>query len=101
MDGCNAYLAKHFQKRRVSSAPADTTVVASGLMAIDSTRCEWPLSSATLVMVGYFHTISWFWEKPWAETSSLCSLFQSKALTCDLVSTLFTQAPVVVFHMRI
>ena len=54
----------------------------------------------TLVMVGYFQTMSWFWEKPWPDTISRCSLFHSNDDTCDLVSMAFTHVPVVVFQKR-
>ena len=94
-------LAKHFQKRRVSSPAADRTVVPSGLMAIERMRCEWPVSSATFAIVGYFQIVSWFCEKPWPDMSSLCSLFQSNEATCDFVSTELMQAPDVVFQKRI
>jgi len=40
------------QKRKVSSAAADTTVVPSGLRAMWSTRAWWPVSSVT------------FWTRP-------------------------------------
>lgn len=53
-------VAKHFQILRVSSAAAETTVCPSGLMAIWRTRQEWPVSSVTLTIDGYFHTVSWF-----------------------------------------
>ena len=51
-------------------------------------------------MVGYFQTMSWFWEKPWPDTISRCSLFHSNDDTCDLVSMAFTHVPVVVFQKR-
>ena len=44
-----------FQKRRVSSAAADTIVFPSGDCAMCSTRLVCPVSSATLTMLGYFH----------------------------------------------
>ena len=50
---CAESLPKSFQKRSVSSAPAETTVVPSGEAAIWSTRCVWPVSSAVLVIEGY------------------------------------------------
>ena len=43
------------QKRSVSSAAAETTVLPSGLCAMCRTRAVWPVSSATLTMLGYFH----------------------------------------------
>jgi len=61
---------KSLQKRIVSSAEAEATVVPSGEAAICSTRCVWPVSSAALVIEGYFHTMSWLCENPWDETSS-------------------------------
>ena len=44
---------KMFQKRRVSSAPAETTMEpALGLAARWRTRAVWPVSSLTRVMLG-------------------------------------------------
>ena len=56
--------AKHFQKRSVSSPAAETTVDPSGDMAMPSTRCEWPVSSVTLAMEGYFQMVSWLRLNP-------------------------------------
>jgi hypothetical protein len=39
--------AKHFHSRKVSSAPADNTVLPSGDMARCNTRAECPVNSAT------------------------------------------------------
>ena len=43
---------------------AGTVIVPSGLMAVCSTRELCPLSSAMRAIVGNFHTVSWFCEKP-------------------------------------
>ena len=51
-----------FQKRRVSSAPAETMVSPSGLEARCKTRAECPHISPTFDREGYFQTEIWFWE---------------------------------------
>src|SRR4051794_35605008 len=90
--------SKRRQKRRVSSADADTTEVPSGLIAMWRTRASWPVSSAILTMEGYFQTQSWFLEKPWLETISLWCLDHWRAQTCDSVSMELRRAPVLVFQ---
>ena len=60
MDFLIASGMKHFHKRNVSSAPAETTVVLSGEMARCSTLSVWPKSSAVLV---YVKKRKQFWSK--------------------------------------
>ena len=62
LDPLAASSEKHFQKRKVSSAAADTTVFPSGLCAMCNTRAVCPVNSAIFCMVGYFHKHSWFCE---------------------------------------
>ena len=50
---------RHSTHRSVSSAAALHTCAPSGEAARCSTRAEWPSSSLTLVMDGYFHRHSW------------------------------------------
>ena len=79
---CGAASAKHFQKRSVSSAAAEQTVVPSGDCARCSTREVWPDISATLAMDGYFHRHSWFWLKPWLLRISRSCRLHCSAHTC-------------------
>ena len=51
-------VSKMFQKRRVSSAPAETMVDPSGEISMLRTRAVCPVSSLILVMVGYFQRIN-------------------------------------------
>mmetsp|Transcript_15058 Transcript_15058/g.38845 ORF Transcript_15058/g.38845 Transcript_15058/m.38845 type:complete len:363 (+) Transcript_15058:245-1333(+) len=89
-----------FQKRRVSSAAAETTVDPSGLCAMWSTRAVWPVSSAALTIEGYFHRMSWLCEKPCDETSSWSCTDQSSAQTCECVSTALITWPVCMDQKR-
>ena len=89
---------KTFQNLSVSSAAAETTVAPSGLWAMWSTRAVCPVSSAILVIVGYFHRQSWFWLKPWLLRISRSFLFHTREHTWELVSMEFTHAPVCVFQ---
>ena len=66
--------------------------------AMKRTRDVWPVSSAIFTIDGYFHRVSWFCVKPWELRSSRSFLFQSRAQTCEPVSTEFRQAPVWVFQ---
>ena len=69
------------QKRSVSSAAAEHTVVPSGEMDVCSTLDVCPVRFATCVIWGYFHTVSWFWLKPWALSSSRPCLLHSNEHT--------------------
>ena len=79
---CGVASAKHFQKRSVSSAAAEQTVVPSGDCARCRTRDVWPDISATLAMDGYFHRHSWFWLKPWLLRISRSCRLHCNAQTC-------------------
>ena len=89
---------KMFQKRRVSSAPAEQMEEPSGEAARWSTRAVWPVSSFTLAMLGYFHRHSWFWEKPCDDKISFSCGFHSSEQTWEPVSMELSIAPVVVFQ---
>mmetsp|Transcript_9753 Transcript_9753/g.31271 ORF Transcript_9753/g.31271 Transcript_9753/m.31271 type:complete len:319 (-) Transcript_9753:869-1825(-) len=89
---------KMLQKRRVSSAAAETTVSPSGDWARWRTRAVCPVSSQSLVMAGERQRQSWFWEKPWLETISLWCLDQRRAQTWEPVSTEWSMAPVWAFQ---
>lgn len=92
---------KIFQKRRVSSPAADTTVLPSGLALRPSTRFVWPVNSFTFVKVEplpYFHKINWFSEKPCALTSSRCCLLHKTEHTCEPVSIELSIAPLFEFQ---
>lgn len=83
-----------FQKRKLSSADAEMTVVPSGDKAICKTRAEWPVSSPILTIEGYFQTQSWFFENPWDETNSFWCLDHWRLQTWLPVSIEFKQEPV-------
>jgi methylmalonyl-CoA mutase len=85
--------SKTFQKRSVSSAAAEQTVVPSVESAVRSTRDWWPKSSAVLTMVGYFQMQSWFSEKPCDDRISFSCGFQMSEHTWLPVSILLTTAP--------
>lgn len=50
--------------------------------AMCSTRAVWPVSSAILAMLGYFHRHSWFLLKPWLDTISRSWRLHCSAQTC-------------------
>ena len=85
------------QKRSVSSAAAETTLDPSGDWSRCNTRAVCPVNSLSFVIVGYFQRTSWFWEKPWLDTSSLWCGDHNRAQTCDPVSTEFIKVPVWIF----
>lgn len=57
VDVCGFGPGNTFQKRRVSSPAPVTIVWPSGDIARYNTRSVWPVSVASLLIVGYFHTM--------------------------------------------
>ena len=76
------WVAKHFHKRKVSSAAADATYWPSGDMVMWRTRDVCPVISVTRDMAGYFQMVSWCWENPWPDINSLYSFDHSSPQTC-------------------
>ena len=70
-----------FQRQIVSSAAALATILPSGEARTNKIRDVWFFRSATLAILGYFQTVSWFCENPWPETISLYSAFQTREQT--------------------
>jgi hypothetical protein len=56
-----SFFLNAFQKRSVSSPAPVTMTWPSGLMARYSTRYVCPVKDTTCCMLGYFHTMIWFW----------------------------------------
>lgn len=78
------------QNRRVSSPAPVTRVYPSGLQERYNTRKVCPVRVASFFMLGYFHTIIWFWLYPWVETSSFTFLEKSRLHTWLPVSSELT-----------
>mmetsp|Transcript_39015 Transcript_39015/g.130451 ORF Transcript_39015/g.130451 Transcript_39015/m.130451 type:complete len:201 (+) Transcript_39015:384-986(+) len=81
-----------FQKRSVSSEPAERAVPPSGLTARCSTRPRWPVSWATGSRLGRHSRteleVEFMDEKPWLVTSSRRATDQRTPDTCEPVATL-------------
>ena len=65
-----------------------------------STRLVWPVKSAMRAIDGYFHSVSWFWLKPWPLSSSFSCCDHTSEQTCEPVSISLRHAPVDVFQKR-
>ena len=101
---CLVLRSKHFQKRRVSSAPAVATVWPSGLLATCKILCSWPGISANWlrgfgVFACHFHRRSELDGFPWQESSSLCSADHTNPLTWESVTTWACDCPLKAFQM--